>query len=43
MRFIERLVHGLVDADPIALGACVAVVVGLAVVYTVRRSRRPTP
>jgi hypothetical protein len=36
---MERLVHGLVDADPVALGACVALVVGLAVVFTVRRRR----
>ncbi len=37
---IERLVHGFVDADPIALGVCVALVVALAVVFTVRRVRR---
>ena len=43
MRFFERLVHGFVDADPIALGACVALVVALAVVFTVRRLRRPIP
>jgi hypothetical protein len=42
VRLMERLVHGFVDADPIALGACVALVVALAVVFTVRR-RRPVP
>jgi hypothetical protein len=39
VRLMERLIHGLVDADPIALGACVALVVVLAVVFTVRRRR----
>ncbi len=38
-----RLMHGIVDADPIALGVCVALVVALAVVFTVRRRRRPAP
>ena len=40
MRLMQRLVHGVVDADPIALGVCVALVVALAVVFTVRRWRR---
>jgi len=43
VQLIERLVHGFVDADPIALGVCVAVVVALAVAYTIRRRGRPTP
>ncbi len=43
MRLIERLVNGFVDADPIALGVCVALVVALAVVFTVRRLRRQAP
>jgi len=40
---MERIMHGVLDADPIALGVCVALVVALAVVFTVRRLRRPTP
>ncbi len=40
---MERFVRGLVDADPVALGVCVALVAALAVVFTVRRLRRPTP
>ena len=43
MQLMQRLVHGVVDADPIVLGGCVALVVGLAVVYTIWRPRRPTP
>jgi hypothetical protein len=40
VRLMQRFVHGLVDADPIALGVCVALVVALAVVFTVRRLGR---
>ena len=43
MRLMDRLWHGLVDADPMALGVCVALVVALAVVFTVRRLRRHAP
>jgi uncharacterized membrane protein len=43
VQLVARLVHGFVDADPIALGVCVALVVALAIVVTVRRVRRPTP
>lgn len=39
MQSMYRLVHGLVDADPIALGVCVAIVAALAVIFTVRRLR----
>jgi hypothetical protein len=40
---MERFMSGLVDADAIALGVCVALVAVLAVVFTVRRLRRPAP
>jgi hypothetical protein len=43
---MQRIVHGVLDADPIALGVCVALVVTLAVAFTVRRllrRRRPAP
>jgi hypothetical protein len=43
VRLMERIVHGVLDADPIALGVCVALVVALAVAFTVRRLRRPAP
>jgi hypothetical protein len=37
------MVDGVVDADPIALGVYVALVVALAVTFAVRRLRGPTP
>jgi hypothetical protein len=40
---MERIVHGVLDADPIALGVCVALVVALIVAFTVRRLRRSAP
>jgi len=38
---MERLLRGIIDADPIALGATVVVLVGLAVVWAVWRPGVP--
>jgi hypothetical protein len=37
---MERIVYGVVDADPIALGICVGLVAALAVTFTAVRLRR---
>jgi len=40
---MERIVHGVVDADPIVLGVCVGLVAALAVVFAILRLRRRVP
>jgi MYXO-CTERM domain-containing protein len=40
--WLDRILHGVVDADPVVLGVCVGVLVLLAAAATVvRRRRRP--
>jgi hypothetical protein len=40
---MERFLRGVIDADPIALGATVVVLLVLAVVWAARRRRAPRP